>query len=242
MSQERMWTVEGCLEILSAGSRHNFCPSFCPEWFGEKREYYGWIDYKLKNCCNKSRLSWWIIIFVDLLHLHNILKASGMASAPCAYCPQQRVVDFLESLHHPQHCYQLYKAWKPIVDALDQYHNSDVQKFAIFVDTLDDLIDISMPIFGAGLRYSKEPIAYWTFLKQTAFNPVNIPNSVLIPVVDPVHGPILQVKAVKPLKTGERVHLKYSTVISINERNCHHWLIVLLHFIYRCFVQKQENW
>ena len=81
MSQERMWTVEGCLEILSAGSRHNFCPSFCPEWFGEKREYYGWIDYKLKNCCNKSRLSWWIIICGSVTQ-----HPEGIGHGLCSLC------------------------------------------------------------------------------------------------------------------------------------------------------------
>ena len=58
MAQERMWNAEGRLEILSE-SRNDFCPSFCQEWFGNKREYIYilWFNWnKMKNYCLNKRI------------------------------------------------------------------------------------------------------------------------------------------------------------------------------------------
>ena len=65
---------------------------------------------------------------------------------------------------------------------------------------------MALPMFDADLHYSKEPIAYCTFL-SVIVTPMSNPNAVLLPIVDPVHGPILQVKAVRPLKAGELVRV-----------------------------------
>ena len=38
------------------------------------------------------------------------------------------------------------------------------------------------------------------------YNPVCNPNAVFVPVIDPVHGPIVQIKAGEPLKAGGMVN------------------------------------
>ena len=63
---------------------------------------------------------------------------------------------------------------------------------------------MALPMFDADLHYSKEPIAYYTFLSVIVTSKCHL-NAVLLPIVDPVHGPILQLKATVPLKAGNLV-------------------------------------
>ena len=116
---------------------------------------------------------------------------------------QQRGEEAVEMFHQPQKCRQLFEMWKPLVDALDQHHDNNVRKFGCFMQTMGELIMISMPMFDSGLHYSKEPIAYCTFLNKTMHSPVYSPNAVFVPVIDPVHGPVARVKAVVLLEAGD---------------------------------------
>ena len=112
--------------------------------------------------------------------------------------------------NQPQNCRRLFNTWKPIVEALDRHHNTNQRQFGCFMSALTDLIGISVPMFDADLHYCKEPIGYCTFI-YASVTPICKPDAVLVPVVDPVHGPILQVKAAAPLNAGELVRiLKYS--------------------------------
>ena len=116
----------------------------------------------------------------------------------------QHAKQFMELYHQPQNCHELFNTWKPILEALDRYHSTNQCQFGCFMNVLTDVTKTSMPLYDAGLCYSKEPIAYCAFLEVNA-TPICTPNAVLVTFVDPVHGPILQIKAAAPLKAGEMV-------------------------------------
>ena len=113
---------------------------------------------------------------------------------------------YLERFHQPQNCRTLFDTWKPIVEALDRHYNTNQRQFGCFLQAIADLIGMALPMFDAELHYSKEPISYCTFLNVIVIPMSNL-NAVLLPVVNPVHGAILQVKAVRPLKAGEMVRV-----------------------------------
>ena len=65
-----------------------------------------------------------------------------------------------------------------------------------------------MPVFTGERQFSPEPIAYCMFPNLQQITVLFcVPNAVFVPIVDPVHGSVLQVKAVKPLKAGQQVKL-----------------------------------
>ena len=72
---------------------------------------------------------------------------------------------------------------------------------------------------GRRLSFCQEPIAYCLFadLYKTT-TPSGMPNAVFVPVVDPSHGPIVQVRAVRPVKAGEQVVLRSMCMICCDER------------------------
>ena len=126
---------------------------------------------------------------------------------PCflpEFVAEQHAKPFLDSFDEPEKCRRLFKTWKPILEALDRHQNTNQRQIGYFMSSLTDLIAMALPMFDVDLRYSKEPIAYCGFLDVSAA-PMCNPNVVLVLVVDPIHGPVLQVKAVRPLKAGELV-------------------------------------
>ena len=132
-----------------------------------------------------------------------------MRSIPCFFhhhCSVQHVEEFLEVFNQPQNCRTLFNTWKPILEALDRHYNINQREFGSFLNALANLIVAALPILCVDLHYCKEPIAYCSFTQRTP-TPVCKANAVLVPVVDPVHGPILRVKAAKPLKAGNLVGL-----------------------------------
>ena len=156
---------------------------------------------KLSRVNYKKKLFWF---------LQNDLKEMGMWSMPC-FIPEslskQNAEQCLKLYHQPQNCRKLFNTWTPIVQALDRHHSTNQRQFGCFMNALTDLIGISMPMYATDQRFSQEPIAYCTFLNKTA-TPFCVANAVFVPVVDPVYGPILQVKAVRPVKAGEMVRFK----------------------------------
>ena len=119
---------------------------------------------------------------------------------------EQDAAEFLETFHQPQNCRKLFHTWKPIHEALDRNFNTNQQQFSVFMISLSSLIVSLFPQFDVDLHYSNEPIAYCTF-KDIVAAPVGKANAVFVTVVDPVHGPILQLKAAVPLKTGNMVRV-----------------------------------
>ena len=139
--------------------------------------------------------------------LQKDLKASGLRSIPCFvhhHCSVQHVEEFLEVFNQPQNCRTLFNTWKPILEALDRHYNINQREFGSFLNALANLIVVALPMFGVDLHYCKEPIAYCSFPNRSA-TPACKANAVLVPVVDPVHGTILQVKAAISLKAGKLV-------------------------------------
>ena len=110
--------------------------------------------------------------------------------------------------NQPQNCVKLFSTWKPILEALERHHTTNIRKFNGFMYAMYELIMASIPMFDSNRRYSKEPIAYgflagWNI---NCFSPVCNPDVVFVPVVHRIFGPILQVIAAKALKAGDLVN------------------------------------
>ena len=161
--------------------------------------------------------------------MQSSLKASGMPPVPFLatdFILEQEAEQCLKLVHQPQNCRKLFTTWKPILEALDRHFSTNIRQFAGFVRAVTDLIGVALPVFAANddtrVKFRREPVAYGSFLnlyKTTMYTPSSVPNAVFVPVVDPVYGPILQVKAVRPVQAGEKVKLCVMRVINIIKEN-----------------------
>ena len=143
--------------------------------------------------------------------LQNDLRALGVPPTPWSLpeSPEEEPTEkLLLRYHQPQNCRILFDAWEPIVTALNRHYRTNLHQYAEFISFMNEVGRITLPIFNRDLHYGEEPIAYCAFLMNNTVPPTCNPNAVLVPVLDPVHGPILQLKAVKPLQAGELVNYK----------------------------------
>ena len=137
------------------------------------------------------------------------MKASGISPKTYAFpewFAEQDADEYLEWFHQPQNCRKLFNTWKPIHEALDRNFNTNQRQIHIFMSSLSSVMVASFSLFDEDPHYSKEPIAYCAF-KDIVAAPVGKANAVFVTVVDPVHGPILQLKAAVPLKAGNLVRV-----------------------------------
>ena len=124
------------------------------------------------------------------------------------YLSEQKAEQWLVLFRQPPNCRKLFRTWKPILEALDRLHNTNVRQFGCFMQAMTELAATSMPTFAGERQFSPEPIAYCMFpTVEQIITLFCVPNAIFVPVVDPVHGSVLQVKAVKPLKAGQQVIL-----------------------------------
>ena len=134
------------------------------------------------------------------------LGISPMTHAFPEWFSEQDAEEYLEWFHQPQNCRKLFNTWKPIHEALDQNFNTNQRQFHVFMGSLASVILQFFPLFAVDLHYNNEPIAYCSF-KDIVAAPVGKPNAVFVTIVDPIHGPMLQLKAAVPLKAGNLVRV-----------------------------------
>ena len=137
------------------------------------------------------------------LYSQNDLKESGMPPAPpslpdfLAVMEEHNAQQCLTVYHKPQNCRELFDTWKPVLEALDRHHNTNDRRFGCFMNAM-----LFYPNSKSG--FSTQPVAYCTFLCKMT-KPSCRRSAVYVPVIDPVNGLTLQIKAVKPLEAGEMV-------------------------------------
>ena len=115
---------------------------------------------------------------------------------------------WLTLFNQPQNCRKLFNTWKPILEALDRLYNTNVRQLVIFMQSMTELISTCLPMFEGNGQLSREPIAYCMFVSlQMLTKPFSRCNTVFVLIADPVHGCMLQMKAVRPLTAGDQVNI-----------------------------------
>ena len=124
------------------------------------------------------------------------------------YYSEGRAEHWLTMFHQPQNCRRLFTTWKPILEVLDRRLNTNVRQLGCFMHSMAELISTCLPMFEGNDRFSQDPIAYSMFeMLRRLTTPFSRPNAVFVVMADPVHGSILQMKAVRPLTARGQVNI-----------------------------------
>ncbi|GAU87341.1 hypothetical protein RvY_00210 [Ramazzottius varieornatus] len=108
-------------------------------------------------------------------------------------------------------CKAVFLSWKPFLEAVDHQFGcrASPSQSGQFMSALADMKGTAFPVYPPGnQKYNEKyngnaPIGYGTFQFKTAI-PLCKRNIAFVTVVDPMLGPVLKTKAVRPLKAGDR--------------------------------------